>query len=103
MTKTEIEDAFRINPIYPLDYHRLGFSWTRNYYFDKCLSMGARISCQIFEQFSSALQWVMQSKYSAGGMSHMLDDFVFIGTSNSEQCHVDLIIFFSLCEHLESQ
>lgn len=42
----------------------------------------------------------MQSKYSAGGMSHILDDFFFIGPSNSEQCHVDLTNFLLLCEHI---
>lgn len=42
----------------------------------------------------------MQSKYSAGGMSHILDDFFFIGPSNSKQCHVDLTNFLLLCEHI---
>lgn len=55
--------------------------------------MGARSSCQILEQFSSALQWVMHSKYSAGGMSYILNDLFFIGPSNLGQCCVDLTNF----------
>ena len=44
--------------------------------------MGASSSCQIFEQLSVALQWIMQCKYKAGGMSHILDDFFFIGPAD---------------------
>lgn len=75
MAKTDIEDAFRIIPVNPADYHLLGFSWENEFYFDRCLPMGASSSCQIFERVSVALQWVMQSKYKAGAMSHILDDF----------------------------
>lgn len=97
---TDIGDDFRIISINPLDYHLWGFSWNGNYYFHKCLLMGARSSCQILEQFSSALQWVMHSKYSAGGMSYILNDFFFIGPSNSGQCCVDLTNFsFTLWTH----
>lgn len=78
MAKTDIEDAFRIIPIKPSDYHLLGFSW-EEIYFDKCLPMGASSSCQLFEKLSVALQWIMQTKYKGGGMSHILDDFSLLG------------------------
>lgn len=69
MAKPDIEDAFRKIPIFPLDYHLLGFSWQGQFYFDKCLPMGASSSCQILGIFSVALiQWIMQSKYGAGGV-----------------------------------
>ena len=86
MAKTDIQDAFRIIPINPSDYHLLGFSWNDQFYYDKCLPMGASSSCQIFEQLSVALQWIMQCKYKAGGMSHILDDFFFIGPAGSDSC-----------------
>lgn len=75
MAKTDIEDAFRIIPIHPADYYLLGFTWEGQYYYDKCLPMGASSSCQIFESFSFALQWVMENVFNALGMSHILDDF----------------------------
>ena len=75
MAKTDIEDAFRIIPIHPSDYHLLGFTWKGQFFYDKCLPMGASSSCQIFEAFSSALQWVMENRYNAPGMSHILDVF----------------------------
>lgn len=98
MAKTDIQDAFRIIPICPDDYHLLGFSWQGQYYFDKCLPMGASSSCQIFEKFSVALQWILQSKYGAGDMSHILDDFFFIGPANSSNCKNDLTNFLYLCK-----
>jgi hypothetical protein len=49
------------------------------FYFDRCLPMGASSSCQIFEKFSCAIQWIMQTKYHAAGMSHIIDDFLFVG------------------------
>ena len=49
MAKTDIEDAFRIIPIHPLDHSLLGFSFEGEFYFDRCLPMGASSSCQIFE------------------------------------------------------
>lgn len=48
MAKCDIQDGFRNIPIHPDDYHLLGFMWDNLYYYDKCLTMGASSSCQIF-------------------------------------------------------
>lgn len=98
MAKTDIQDAFRIVPIHPNDYKLLGFSWENNYYYDKCLPMGASSSCQIFEFLSCGLQWAMCEKFAAAGMSHMLDDFFFIGPKDSSKCQSDLDTFLMICE-----
>lgn len=98
MAKTDIQDAFRIIPIHPDDYNLLGFSWDNKFYYDKCLPMGASSSCQIFECLSNSLQWIMTNKFAAAGMSHMLDDFFFIGPKDSSKCQVDLDRFLSICD-----
>ena len=100
MAKCDIEDAFRLVPIHPTDYHLLGFTWNNLYYYDRCLPMGASSSCQIFESFSSSLHWIMENKYCAAGMSHIIDDFLFVGPPNSDKCLVDLQCFSSLCSRL---
>ena len=79
LSKCGIEDAFRKICLHPSDYHLLGFTWNNIFYFDKCLHMGASSSCQIFERFSSALQWIMEHKYDVAGMSHIINDFLFVG------------------------
>lgn len=98
MAKTDIEDAFRIIPVNPADYHLLGFSSENEFYFDRCLPMGASSSGQIFQKVSVALQWVMQSKYKAGAMSHILYYFFFIGPADSQSCKNDLTNFLYLCK-----
>ncbi|XP_021342872.1 uncharacterized protein LOC110443160 isoform X1 [Mizuhopecten yessoensis] len=100
LAKTDIEDAFRIIPIHPKDYPLLGFTWEDKIYYDCCLPMGASSSCQIFELFSSALQWIMMTKYKAAGMSHILDDFLFVGPPDNPKCKQDLQSFLSLCGRL---
>lgn len=100
MAKSDIKDAFRIIPVSPDDYHLLGFTWQGQFYYERCLPMGASSSCQIFEQLSTALQWVMLTKLKAAGMSHILDDFFFIGPPNSEKCKHDLENFLALCDRI---
>ena len=100
MAKTDIEDGFRNIPIHPADYHLLGFQWEGQYYFDKCLPMGASSSCQIFEKLSTALHWIMMNKYKAAGMSHLIDDFFFIGPPESEKCLSDVVTFENLCNNI---
>ena len=97
MAKSDIKDAFRIVPVSPHDYHLLGFTWRDQFYYERCLPMGASSSCQIFERLSTALQWVMLNRWQAGGMSHILDDFFFIGPPNSHKCRNDLENFLALC------
>lgn len=56
MAKIDIEDAFRIIPVNPADYHLLGCSWENEFNLDKCLPLGGSSLCQVFECLSVALQ-----------------------------------------------
>lgn len=98
MVKTDIESAFRLIPVHPEDYHLLGFQWDGAFYYEKVMVMGCRSSCQIFEKFSSALHWIMEHKYTARGVVHILDDFFFTGIPNSTDCARDLSNFLQMCE-----
>lgn len=55
--------------------------------------MGAGSSCKLFEKLCVALQWNMQTKYKGGGMSHILDEFFFIGPRDALDCRSDLTFF----------
>ena len=100
IAKADIKDAFRIIPIHPNDYGLLGFTWQNKCYHDRCLPMGCSTSCQTFESFSSALQWILTSTLGVRNMSHILDDFIFFGPSNSPQCHTSLQAFVILAKSL---
>lgn len=79
--KTDIRSAFRILPVSPKDYELLGFMWEGKYYYDRCLPMGCRTSCKIFEEFSSAIEWIARNKLGMNAVVHILDDFLFIERS----------------------
>lgn len=100
MAKADLQDAFRIIPIHPDDYRLLGFVWNGSYYYDRCLPMGCRVSCAIFEALSAALQWILQHHLGILHMSHILDDFIFFGPPDSPICNRGLQAFFCLAASL---
>ena len=79
MAKTDMSSAFRILPVSMSSYKLLGFQWSGQYYFDRCLPMGCSVSCNTFEKFSTAIQWILINKLNVTHMSHILDDFMFFG------------------------
>ena len=99
LAKADIKSAFRIIPIHPSDYHLLGFKWEGKYFFDKCLPMGASSSCNIFEKFSSAINWIVQQKCPDVTILHVLDDFLFISNSKI-QCQLALDTFLEICQDI---
>ena len=100
IAKADIKDAFRIIPIHPADYYLFGFTWNGLFYYDRCLPMGCSSSCQIFESFANALQWILINKLRVRNMSHILDDFIFFGPANSSHCSIGLQSFITLAESL---
>jgi hypothetical protein len=98
LAKVDIENAFRIIPIHPADPYLLGFAIGDDFYYDRCLPMGCRSSCAIFESFSSALQWVAMNKLSIPAVTHILDDFIFIGPANTRVTSLSLESFLLLCK-----
>ena len=97
IAKADIESAFRIIPRNPLDYHLLGFMFDNQYFYDRCLPMGCSVSCRLFENFSSAVQWILTKLFHVGTMSHILDDFMFLANSE-ETCQCYLDSFMSLAD-----
>ena len=96
LAKTDIKSAFRIIPLHPRDFDLLGLEWEGKFYFDRCLPMGCSSSCNIFETFSTALEWIASTKLQASAVIHILDDFLFLAPSR-DQCHRDLDNFIKLC------
>ena len=96
MAKTDITKAFRIIPIAPHQHHLFCFTWKGLVYYDMCLQMGCSAACQLFERFSSALQWIAQNKIGIPHITHILDDFFFVNLSEEASLQ-DLDNFLSLC------
>ena len=98
LAKADVKSAFRLLRIWPGDFDQLGFLFEGKFYFDKCLPMGASISCALFEKFSSALHWYVASCSSNKNILHYLDDFLFGGEANTDQCSILLNLFKEECK-----
>ena len=96
IAKADIQDAFRLVPIRPQDYPLLGFTWNGMLYHDKVLPMCSAVSCQTFERFSRALQWILQTHFGVSKVTHLLDDFIFFGPCNESTCLTSLLSFEKL-------
>ena len=97
--KSDIADAFRLVPIHPSEYPKLGFSFREKFYFDKNLPQGCASSCRIFETFSTALQAILEFYCPEVNCVHMIDDFFFIA-KDSVTCQSHLQSFLDLCTDL---
>lgn len=95
-----MENAYKQIPIQPSDFELLGFKISDSYYFDKTLPFGLSYSCHLFEQFSSALQWILEKKFNVGYCVHVLDDFLFVGPPRSPDCYSSLLAFYSLAKDI---
>ena len=88
-------------PIRPEDYPLLGFKWQGLFYHDdNVLPMGSAVSCQTFERFSCALQWILQTHFKVLKITHYLDDYIFVGPANDLSCHNSLLSFENLAQDI---
>ena len=99
IAKSDIADAFRLIPLHPSDYHLMGFILNKKYYFDKCLPMGCRSSCNIFERFSDAIVYILKTRYKILNVVKYLDDFLFFGVTEKE-CRQALHCFRDLAKEI---
>lgn len=95
MAKVDIKKAFRIIPIHPSDYHLFVVQWRGKFYVDRTLQMGCSSSCQIFEAFSSAIEWIARVKLGIQ-LVHYLNDFLIIALGK-EQGNDGLAQFIEMC------
>jgi hypothetical protein len=93
--KTDVKDAFKIIPVHPDDYHKLGLFFGGQYYYDVTLPAGGSSSCQIFEEFSTALE-AINTFYTSQDSTHYLDDFFFIDESVQQSLN-NKLTFDAIC------
>ncbi|VDI36777.1 Hypothetical predicted protein [Mytilus galloprovincialis] len=98
LAKCDVKSAFRLLRLSPGDFDLMGFKFENQYFFDKCLPMGASISSALFESFSTALHWVVQQQSKNDNILHYLDDFLFGGEAQTSQCHDTLKCFQDSCK-----
>lgn len=100
LAKVDIKNAFCLLPIYPGDFELLGIYINGAYYIDKCLPFGCSKSCKIFETLSTFLEWAVKFKTQLDTVHHYLDDFIFIGKSNPDNCSALMHTFQDICSEI---
>lgn len=96
--KMDISQAFRLLVINPADFDLLGIEFDGKFYIDKCLPFGLSLSCSLFEKFAKMLHWAVVNQSSIDTLDHYLDDFIFIGPSDSDNCSVLMHTFSKICD-----
>nr|XP_034994623.1 uncharacterized protein LOC118096659 [Zootoca vivipara] len=100
LAKCDIESAFRLLPVHPHDFKWLGFKFEGAFFIDKAMPMGCSVACSAFEAFSTFLDWALRFKTGLAGVTHYLDDFLFVGRANNGECARLMEDFASLTREL---
>ena len=96
LAKVDLKSAFHLIPINTLDWDLLGIYWRGSYYVDKQLPFGLRSALFLFNQFASALHWLLSNSY---GIQHLIYDFLIIEQSITTSLHSKNTIF-NVCDKL---
>ena len=91
--KSDVKSAFRLLPVAPQDFDKLGFQFENLFYFDKAMPFGCSKSCNTWEKFARFLEFAVKRHSNRGDLLHYLDDFLFGGQRNTDQCQHIMGIF----------
>ena len=83
MAKLDIEHAFRLCPVSPVDWHLLGTHWEGFCFIELRLPFGLCSSVFIVNSSADALEWILRNKYYLKVLSRYPDDFFTAGPADS--------------------
>ena len=96
----DLKSAFRLLPVYHGDFDLLCFKIVEKFYIEKCIPMGCSVSCATFERFSTCLHWVIKNKSGSKNIDHYLDDFLFGGIKDTNECKNLMLQFEKICSEI---
>ena len=77
LMKRDLKSAFHHIPVSSCDQWLLIFEWEGKYYVDMFLPFGLCTSPRIFNLFSEAVHWILETLYG-WNLTHYLDDFLTV-------------------------
>ena len=98
--KIDLKSAFRQCPVRAADWHLLGLHWQGQYYYNKCLPFGLRSSPFLIITIAVALEYIIKMHLDNPCIIHYLNDFLFAGPPDSDECERTLTGAELLCDHL---
>ena len=99
LAKIDIEAAYRLIPVHPLDRPLLGIKWERKVYCDCMLPFGLRSAPKIFNALADSFEWIIRRK-GVAYTAHYLDDYVIVGPPGTSRCADDLHTLVETCKEL---
>ena len=96
LAKFDLRSAYRVVAIHPDDQGLLGVQWRDQVYLDTALPFGLRSAPKIFSAVADALAWAMLNS-GVKRLLHYLDDFLVLGSPNTEECSVALAKALGVC------
>ena len=100
MAKIDLKSAFRMIPVHYADWDLLGIHWRGQYYVDTCLPFGLRSAPFLFNEYATAIEWIMTHNYQLCHLIHYLDDFFLAAPPQSSSCQRDLDTFLQVASKL---
>ena len=91
--KSDVRRAFRILPVSLSEIDQLGFMFDGMFYVDKAMPFGCSISCQTWELFATFLEFCVRRASPCGSLLHYLDDFLFGGKKDTNDCTFIMSVF----------
>ena len=82
MAKIDLKSAFRMIPVHSADCDFLGMHWQGQYYVDTCLPFGLHSAPFLFNEYTTAIEWIMTHIYQLCHFIHYLDNFLWLPLRN---------------------
>ena len=84
LAKFDIQGAYRLVPVHPVDRVLLGMKRDGAVYVDAALPFGLRLAPKLFTAVVDTLLWILGSHGVREGI-HYHDDFLILGPSRAKQ------------------
>ena len=99
LAKIDIESAYRLVLVHPLDRPLQAVVWGGAVYVDPMLPFGLRSAPKIFNALADGLEWYLRH-LGVRYVFHYLDDFLVVGPPASPECAEALAQLNSACARL---
>ena len=99
LTKLDLENAYRVVPVHPVDRSLLGMEWKDQLYVDAALPLGLHSAPKTFNALANGLMWIMKHR-GIKAVIYYLDDYLFFSNPSSRECVEALSLALQLCKCL---
>ena len=102
LAKFDILDGYRNLEVRPEEACLAVFAVSDSFYVDQRLVLGCSSACKTFQRFSESLAWIVAHRFPEVACLVLIDDFLFISSSDDKVIHRQAFDFFQfLCSDID--